>query len=102
MLEVISSVFGMHKLFKARCARLIESKSPKVPPFEDWLPLLTDTRITGVGVLFGIEVVILRDQFEDHQANLDHQCAPFSHHGETFGGISGRRGEGLGRPRSSS
>lgn len=85
MLKVISSVFGIHKSFKVGYTLLVESKSPKVPLFEDRLPLLADTRITGAGIRFRVEVVILRDQVEDHQTNLDRQCAPVRHRGETFG-----------------
>ncbi len=77
--EVISSLLGTHNLFKVRYALLVENKSMKVPLFEDRLPLPADTGITGTGVLFGFEPIILCYHFEDHRADLSRQTLPATH-----------------------
>jgi hypothetical protein len=74
---------------------LVKSKSPKVPLFEDWLPRPTDDRITGASVRFGVEAVIVRDYFENHQVNLRRQHAPVRNRGETLRDVEGKFKRGL-------
>jgi hypothetical protein len=61
VLHVVSSMSRTHELLKLEYATLVENKPTKVSPFEDRLPLLTDTGITGPGVRSVVEAIILCD-----------------------------------------
>jgi hypothetical protein len=61
VLHVVSSMSRTHKFLKLEYATLVENKPPKVSPFEDRLPLPTDTGITGPGIRSVVEAIILCD-----------------------------------------